>query len=72
MKRFTDWLFGRNKHCSYGRIHLLTKDDVPVTISKEIRYTVYCNGSEVHINGYDDLLSYCRASQYTAADGKHL
>ena len=72
MKHLADWLFGHNKHCSYGRMHLLTKEGVPVTISKEIRYTVYCNGSEVHINGYEDLLSYCKASQYTTADGKHL
>ena len=72
MKRLTDWFFGKNRHCTYGKMHLLTKDGVPVTISKEIRYTVRCNGSEVHINDYDDLLGYCKVSQYTTADGKHL
>jgi hypothetical protein len=72
MKRLTDWLFGKNRYCSYGKIHLLTKDGAPVTISKEIRYTVRCNGSEVHINEYDDLLGYCKASQFTTADSKHL
>ena len=72
MKHLTDWLFGSNRHCSYGRIRLLTKDGKPVTVSKGIRYTILCNGSKLHLNGYEDLLSYCKSSEYTTTDGKHL
>ena len=72
MKLLADWLFGRNRHCSYGRMLLLTKDGKPVTVSKKIRYTVRCNGSEVLINSYDDLISYCKASEYTTSDSNPL
>lgn len=72
MKSLADWLFGRNRRCSYGRMLLLTKYGKPLTVSKEIRYNVRCNGSEVHINSYDYLISYCKASEYTTSDSNPL
>lgn len=72
MKHLAEWIFSRSRHCVYGKMHLLTKDSIPVTISKEICYTVSCNGTKIHINSYDDLLDYCKTSQYTTLDGKYL
>jgi len=56
-----DLLYGRSHNSAKGKIHLLNRSGEPVTITKEIRYTVTDGYSNIHINGYDDLLQYCLA-----------
>ena len=52
-----DLLYGRSHSSSKGKIHLCNCSGGPVTITKEIRYTVTDGYSNIHINGYDDLLN---------------
>ena len=65
-----DLLYGRSHNSVKGKIHLLNRSGEPVTITKEIRYTVTDGYSNIHINGYDDLLQYCRSTGYTHRSGK--
>jgi hypothetical protein len=65
-----DLLYGRSHSSSKGKIHLCNRSGGPVTITKEIRYTVTDGYSNIHINGYDDLLQYCRSAGYTYRSGK--
>jgi len=55
-----DLLYGRSHNSAKGKIHLNSRIGDPVTVTKEIRYTVTNGQSSVHINGYDDLSEYCR------------
>lgn len=68
--KLIDLLYGRNKNSTKGKIHLRNRSDEPVTVSKEIRYTVTDGQSTVHVNGYDDLSEYCRTAGYTYRSGK--
>ena len=63
-------LYGRNYNSAKGKIHLRNCSGEPVTITKEIRYTVTDGYSNIHINGYDDLLQYCLSAGYTYRSGK--
>lgn len=65
-----DLLYGRSHSSSKGRIHLCNRSGRPVTVTKEIRYTVTDGQSNVHVNGYDDLSEYCRTAGYTYRYGK--
>lgn len=65
-----DLLYGRNHNSAKGKIHLLNRSGEPVTVKKEIRYTVTDGQSNVHINGYDDLSEYCRTAGHTYRSGK--
>ncbi len=63
-------LYGRSHSSAKGKIHLRNRSVEPVTVTKEIRYTVTDGYSNIHINGYDDLLQYCRSAGYTYRSGK--
>ena len=65
-----DLLYGRSHSSAKGKIHLRNRSGEPVTITKEIRYTVTDGYSNMHINGCDDLLQYCRSAGYTHHSGK--
>ena len=65
-----DRLYGRSHSSSKGIIHLCNRSGGPVTVTKEIRYTVTDGQSNVHVNGYDDLSEYCRIAGYTHRSGK--
>ena len=65
-----DLLYGRNHSSSKGKIHLCNRSGGPVTVTKEIRYTVTEGYSNVHVNGYDDLFEYCHIAGYTYRSGK--
>lgn len=65
-----DLLYGRSHSSAKGKIHLRNRSGEPVTITKEIRYTVTDGYSNIHINGCDDLLQYCRSAGYTHHSGK--
>lgn len=65
-----DLLYGRKHDSAKGKIHLQSSSGEPVTVTKEIRYTVTDGQSNVHINGYDDLSQYCRSAGYTYRSGK--
>ena len=65
-----DLLYGRNHDSPKGEMHLRNRSCEPVTVTKEIRYTVTHGQSNVHINGYDDLSKYCRSAGYTYRSGK--
>ena len=65
-----DLLYGRSPNSAKGKIHPRNRSGEPVTITKESRYTVTDGYSNIHINGYDDLLEYCRSAGYTYRFGK--
>jgi hypothetical protein len=68
--KLLDLIYGKNHNSAKGKIHLQSRSEDPVTITKEIRYTVTDGQSNVHINGYDDLSEYCRTAGYTYRSGK--
>ena len=65
-----DLLYGKNHDSVKGKLHLVNRSSSPVTVTKEIRYTVADGASHVHINGYEDLAQYCRRAGYTYRSGK--
>lgn len=65
-----DLLYGRSHNSAKGKLHLRNRSGGPVTVTKEIHYTVTDGYSNIHINGYDDLLQYCRSTGYTSRSGK--
>ena len=65
-----DLLYGRNHNSAKGKMYLHNRSGETVTVTKEIRYTVTDGYSNIHINGYDDLLQYCRSAEYTYRSGK--
>lgn len=71
-KYFKDFVFRRCKHSTYGTLHLVSPIREPVTVTKEIRYSIARGASTVHINSYDDLVAFCKNSGYRATDGRKL
>lgn len=69
---FKDFVFRRCKHSTYGTLHLVSANREPVTVAKEIHYSIARGASTVHINSYDDLVAFCKNSGYSATDGKRL
>lgn len=69
---FKDWIFRRCKHSTYGTLHLVSPIREPVTVTKDIRYSIARGTSTVHINSYDDLVAFCDKSGYRATDGRKL
>lgn len=67
-----DLLYGGKHDSAKGIMHLRNQAGAPVTVTKEIRYTVMDGASNVHINGYEDLSQYCRSAGYTYRSGKNL
>jgi hypothetical protein len=65
-----DLLYGKNHDSAKGKLRLQNRAGEPVTVTKEIRYTVADGASHVHINGYEDLSQYCRSAGYTYRSGK--
>jgi hypothetical protein len=71
-KHFKDRVFRRCKRSTYGTLHLVSPNREPVTVTKEIRYSIARGASTVHINSYTDLVEFCNKSGYRATDGKKL
>lgn len=69
---FKDCIFRGCKHSTYGTLHLVSQIREPVTVTKEIRYSIARGASTVHINSYEDLVAFCNKSGYKATDGKKL
>lgn len=70
MSKLNDLLYGRRRSSVKGKLRLQNRAGEPVTVTKEIRYTVADGASHVHINGYEDLSQYCRKAGYTYRFGK--
>lgn len=70
MSKLIDLLYGRRRSSVKGKLYLVNRSGSPVTVTKEIRYTVADGASHVHINGYEDLAQYCRKAGYTYRSGK--
>ena len=70
MKQLIDRIFWKIKRCSLGTLHLISQRGDPVTVTKEICYTVHNNGSKVHLNSYGDLAHYCRHAGITHPNGR--
>lgn len=70
MPKLNDLLYGRRRSSVKGKLHLVNRSGDPVTVTKEIRYTVTDGVSHVHINGYEDLAQYCRKAVYAYRSGK--
>lgn len=43
--RLVDKLFGRSRILTVGKLHYQSHDGEPVTISKDLRYTIRCGNS---------------------------
>lgn len=67
-----DWIFRGCKRSTYGTLYLASANREPVTVTKEIRYSIARGTSTVHINSYDDLVAFCKNSGYRPTDGKKL
>lgn len=70
MFKLNDLLYGKRRDSVKGKLHLVNRSGDPVTVTKEIRYTVTDRASSIHINGYEDLSQYCRRTGYTYRSGK--
>lgn len=70
MSKLNDLLYGRRRSSVKGKLRLQNRAGEPVTVTKEIRYTVADGACHVHINGYEDLSQYCRKAGYTYRSGK--
>lgn len=70
MKKLSDRLFGKSKWCSLGTLRLVTQSGTPVTVTKEIRYTIDMDGSRVYVNGYENLVHHCRRIGITYPSGR--
>ena len=70
MSKLNDLLYGRRRSSVKGKLYLVNRSGIPVTVTKEIRYTVVDGASHVHINGYEDLAQYCRKAGYAYRSGK--
>lgn len=66
----TDLLFGNNHDSAKGKIHLRNRAGAPVTVTKEIYYTITDGQSNIHVTGYEDLSDHCRFAGYTHRSGK--
>ena len=69
---FKDFVFRRCKRSTYGTMHLVSPVREPVTVTKEIRYSIARGASTVHINSYPDLVEFCKKGNYSATDGRKL
>lgn len=70
MFKLNGLLYGKRRASAKGELHLVNRSGDPVTVTKEIRYTVTDVASHVHINGYEDLAKYCRKAGYAYRSGK--
>ncbi len=69
---FKNCVFRKCKHSTYGTLHLVSPNREPVTVTKEIRYSIARGASTVHINSYIDLVEFCKKGSYRATDGRKL
>ena len=69
---FKDFVFRRCKRSTYGTMHLVSPVREPVTVTKEICYSIARGASTVHINSYPDLVEFCKKSNFSATDGRKL
>ena len=72
MKKFIDRLFGKSKRCVLGTMRLISPRGSAVTVTKEMRYTVNIDGAKVYLNGYEDLVHYCRNVGIKYPNGRSL
>lgn len=66
----TDLLFGNNHHSAKDRMHLRNRSGEPVTLTKEIYYTIRDGNSRIHVTGYDDLSEHCSFARYSQRSSK--
>ena len=67
-----DLIFGNNHHSAKGKLHLRNRSGKPVTVTKEIYYTIRDGYSTIHVTGHDDLSEHCRMCGYTHRSGKQV
>ena len=54
--RLVDKLFGRSRILTLGKLHYQSHDGEPVTISKDLRYTIRCGNSTLHMYEWQDVV----------------
>lgn len=65
--RLMDKLFGRSRILTLRKLHYQNRDGEPVMISKDIRYTIRCGNSTLHMYEWQDVVDYCKKYGYTPA-----
>lgn len=58
-QKIIDFFFGRNKHTDLGKIHIVSKQGKHGYVAKELKYTLWYDGSRVTFDSYDQLVEYC-------------
>lgn len=72
MKKLIDLLFGRSKHCDFGRLRLHRKTGEIIEVEKSLRYTIKSDGAKVVLNSYSELVHFCREVGITKLNGNPL
>ena len=65
--RLVDKLFGRSKILTLGKLHYQSHDGEPVMISKDLRYTIRCGNSTLHMYEWQDVKDHCKKYGYILA-----
>ena len=50
-----DLILGNNHLSAKGKMHLQNRSGKPITVTKEIYYTIADGDSRIHVTGYNDL-----------------
>lgn len=72
MNRLFDLLFGRRRHCDFGKLRLRRKNGEGIEVEKSLRYTVKSDGAKVNLNSYSELVHSCREVGITKPNGDPL
>ena len=72
MKKLIDLLFGRSKHCDFGKLRLRRKTGEVIEVEKSLRYTVKSDGAKVTLNSYSEPIHFCREVGITNLNGDPL
>jgi hypothetical protein len=60
------------KHRRYGKFHLKTGNNIPITITREVRYHLSGGHYEIDFYNYNELADFCNKHNCKTITGKTL
>ena len=63
--KLVDKFFGKSRILTLGKLHYQSRDGEPVTISKDLRYTIRCGNSTLRMYEWQDVVDHCKKYGYT-------
>ena len=63
--KLVDKLFGKSRIHTLGKLHYQNRAGESVTISKDLRYTIRCGNSTLHMYEWQDVVDHCKKYGYT-------